>query len=393
MAKVEPELKVIEGSRAVAEAVAVCRPDVICAYPITPQTHIVAELAQIVADGDLKSEYVNADSEFSAASIVLGSSAAGARSYTSSSAQGILLMNEVMYNIAGMRLPVVLACANRAVSAPLNIWNDHQDSFSVRDSGWIQMYAENNQEAADMHIQAFKIAEDSDVMLPVMVCMDGFLITHTYEPVELYDQSLVDDFLPEFKPRYKLDPDDPLTFGSFAEPDKYMETRYILEKAVQGSSEVVERVAKEFGEVFGRFDGDLIQTYRTDDADTVIVAMGSVVSTTKETIDGMREEGHKVGLVKLRVFRPFPKERLYEALKDAKRVAVVEKALSLGYGGILGPEMKAAFYGREKKPEICSFIAGLGGREITDETVRHIVDRAETACPDEEFVGLRKEII
>src|SRR3989304_4374608 len=393
MAKVKPELKVMEGSRAVAEAVKACRPDVICAYPITPQTHIVAELANIVANGELKTEYVNADSEFSAASIGLGASAAGARAFTSSSSQGILLMNEVLYNIAGMRLPVVLSCANRAISAPLNIWNDHQDSFSVRDSGWIQLYAESNQEAADMHIQAFKIAEDHRVLLPVMVCMDGFLITHTYEPVEVFNQDEVDRFLPPYDPPYVLDPKKPLTFGSFAEPDKYMETRYILHHTLEKAQEVVEEVARDFGETFSRFQGGLIDTYATEDASIIIVAMGSVLATMKEAVDKMRNEGKKVGILKVRTFRPFPKEAIYEALKGAEKVAVVEKAISLGYGGILGPEMRSVFYGKKKMPQISSFIAGLGGREITTDTIFKIVEKTEEKSPELEFVDLRREIL
>ena len=393
MAKVKPELKVMEGSRAVAEAVKACRPDVICAYPITPQTHIVAELANIVANGELKTEYVNADSEFSAASIVLGASAAGARAFTSSSSQGILLMNEVLYNIAGMRLPVVLSCANRAISAPLNIWNYHQDSFSVRDSGWIQLYAESNQEAADMHIQAFKIAEDHRVLLPVMVCMDGFLITHTYEPVEVFNQDEVDRFLPPYDPPYVLDPKKPLTFGSFAEPDKYMETRYILHHTLEKAQEVVEEVARDFGETFSRFQGGLIDTYATEDASIIIVAMGSVLATMKEAVDKMRNEGQKVGVLKVRTFRPFPKEAIYEALKGAEKVAVVEKAISLGYGGILGPEIRSVFYGKEKRPQIANFIAGLGGREITTDTIFKIVEKTEEKSPELEFVDLRREIL
>lgn len=398
MAKIElkPEAikpKVIEGSRAVAEAVKLCRPHIICAYPITPQTHIVAELAQMVADGELKTEYVNADSELSAASIVLGASAVGARAYTSSTSQGILLMNEVLYNIAGMRLPVVLSCANRAISAPLNIWNDQQDSISVRDSGWIQLCAEDNQEAADMHVQAYKIGEDHRVLLPVMLCLDGFIISHTYEPVELMSQEEVDKFLPSYNPPYYLTPENPLTFGCFAEPDKYLETRYTINQRMEKAKEVIEEVAEDFKESFGRYGGGLIDTYQVEDAQFVFVAMGSVVATMRDVVDYLRAEGRKVGLLKIRAFRPFPKEAIRKALAKVKNIAVVEKAISLGSGGILGPEIKAAFYGRSQPPQISTFIAGLGGRDITDETLIKILSRAEKASPELEFVDLRQELL
>ncbi len=274
----------MEGSKAVAETVNVCRPSVVAAYPITPQTHISEELSQMVANGELKAEYVTVESEFAAASVVLGASATGARSYTATSSQGLLLMTEVLFNISGMRLPVVLTCANRAVSSPINIWNDQQDSISVRDAGWIQLYAEDIQEASDLHLQAFRIAEHPEVLLPVMVCMDGFILTHAYEPVDLIEQKEADAFLPPYQPQYYLTPKNPLTFGAMLGPESYMEARCQLDRALRGSARIVEEVAQDFKKRFGRFQGALIDTYLIEDAEIVLVAMGSVISTIKETL-------------------------------------------------------------------------------------------------------------
>ena len=288
-------LKQIEGSHAVADVVAMCRPNVISAYPITPQTHIVEALADIVGQGKLDAEFVNVESEFAAASVVLGASAAGARSYTATTSQGLLLMTEVVYCIAGMRLPIVMTCANRAISAPLNIWNDQQDSMTVRDAGWIQLHAEDNQEAADLHMQAFKIAEKTN--LPVMVCMDGFILTHAFEPVDLPDQKQVDDYLPPFKPRYIVDPRWPRGIGLYADPRFYMETRYILHRALEKSEETIREVSAEFTKTFGRASGGLVRPYKLDGADLVIVTMGSVTGSVKEMIDRLEAKGKRVGLL------------------------------------------------------------------------------------------------
>ncbi|MBF8304124.1 MAG: Pyruvate ferredoxin oxidoreductase [Dehalococcoidia bacterium] len=244
--------KLLEGSQGIAEAVALCRPQVIAAYPITPQTHIPQELADMVANGKLKAEWVNVESEHSAASVVLGASATGVRVFTASSSQGILLMSEVLFNIAGMRLPVVMVCVNRSVSAPLNIWNDQQDSISQRDTGVIQLYAEDNQEAADLVYQAYRIAEDHRVLLPVMVCLDGYVLSHAWETVDIPSQAQVDSFLPPFKPLYKLDPENPLSFGMYMEPDKYLETRYMIQHTMEQSIGIIQNVAHDFEKTFGR---------------------------------------------------------------------------------------------------------------------------------------------
>jgi pyruvate ferredoxin oxidoreductase alpha subunit len=385
--------KVLEGSIAVAEAVKACRPHVISAYPITPQTHIVEGLAKMVADGELKAEFVNVESEFAAASVVLGASAAGARVYSATTSQGLLLMNEVLYNIAGMRLPVVICGVNRAVSAPLNIWNDQQDTISVRDAGWIQLYAENNQDVMDLHIQAYRIAEDHRVLLPVLVCMDGFVLTHTFEPVEIPDQEKVDKFLPPYKPLYKLTPQEPLTFGMYAGPDCYMEFRYMLQEAMERAAGVIEEVAEEFAQIFGRYSGGLIEEYYTEDAETVIISLGSVVETIKEVVDKQRAAGKKVGCLKIRAYRPFPADRIRQALRNAKRIAVVEKCISIGALPPVATDVRAAFQSVSGGPEISAFVAGLGGRDIPSESIEKIIEQVESGQKDLTFVDLRKELL
>jgi pyruvate ferredoxin oxidoreductase alpha subunit len=385
-------LKYVEGSHAVSEMVARCRPQVISAYPITPQTHIVEDLARRVGEGELEAEFINVESEFSAASVVLGASAAGARAYTTTTSQGLLLMNEVIYCIAGMRLPIVLTCANRAISAPLNIWNDQQDSMTVRDAGWIQLHAEDNQEAADLHLQAFKIAEQTS--LPVMVCMDGFILTHAFEPVDLPEQKEVDAFLPPFKPQHLVDPRWPRALGLYADQRFYMETRYILHRALEKSEHTIQQVNADFARAFGRESGGLLKTYHLEDADLVIVTMGSIAGTIKDLIDELAEEGKKVGLLQICSFRPFPRQAVYQVLRNKMNIVVLEKSVSLGRGGILGSDIRWSFPRAEKNGRvISSYIAGLGGRNISKEALRDMVARVETEPVELAFLGLNKEII
>ena len=394
----------IEGSRAVAEFVGLCRPDVISAYPITPQTHIVEELAQMVADGDLKTQFINVESEFAAASVVLGASATGARTYTATSSQGLLLMAEVIYNISGMRLPIVLTCANRAISAPINIWNDHQDSISVRDSGWIQLYAEDNQDAADMHIQAYKIAENNDILLPVMICMDGFILTHSFEPVDVPSPEEVDAFLPRFNPEIYLTTKQPISLGLMAGPETYMETRFALFKTLEESKEKIIKTAGEFKNAFGRSSGELVEHYKIDGADTILVAMGSLVSTMKVVVDELREKGKKVGLLKIRSHRPFPEDEIKKALSYAKNIAVVEKAVSMGLGGVLASEIKSVLFDSRAPSRrhgmalptgasVSNFIIGLGGRDITKKDIVNIVDKTLSGPVENEFVNINLNLL
>ena len=384
--------RMIQGCRAIAEAVTLCRPKVISAYPITPQTLIVEELASIVADGGLDTEFINVEGEHSAASLVLGSSATGVRVFTATSSQGLLYMAEVVFNIAGMRLPVVMINANRSVSAPLNIWNDQQDSMSMRDSGWIQLYAENNQEACDLVLQAYKIAEDHRVMLPVMVCVDGFVLPHAFEVVDLPSQKEVDAYLPPYQPLYKLDPDNPYTMGAFTEPDKYMETRYMIQRTMEAAVPIIEEVAQVYKRTFGRAAGGLFEKYRVDDASTVVVALGSMAGTIKDVVDELRNKGQKVGVLRLITYRPFPKEALYETLKGAQNIVVIEKALSVGSSAPVATEMRSVFHGRPAIPKISGFVIGLGGRDVTLDDLKSAIEKAQRQLTDMEFIGLRSDL-
>lgn len=383
-------IKVVEGSYAVAHAVQTCRVNVVSAYPITPQTHIVEDLAKFVADGEMNPEFVNVESEHSAMSVCVGASATGARTYSATTSQGLALMFEVLFNASGMRLPIVMTAVNRAMSAPLSIWNDQQDTISARDCGWIQLYAEDVQEAHDMVIQAYKIAEDKNVLLPVMVCMDGFLLTHIFEPVNLASQEDVDAFLPPFRPELYLTTKDPKTFGAFAEPDKYMEFRYMNYEAMERAKGKIVKVAKEFSARFKRFKGGLVDEYKTEGADVIIVTMGSVIGTIKDVID--REK--KVGLLKIRSYRPFPKDEVRKVLADAKNVVVLEKDISMGMEGALFTDLKATLYGSKKRPKCSGFVFGLGGRDISGKDISSIIKQVRKGKEIEnKFFGLRRELL
>ena len=370
--------KVLEGSEAVAYAVRACRPDVISSYPISPQTHIVEGLARMVAEGQLSAEYVTVEAEFSAASVLAGASAVGARAYTASTSQGLLLMTEVIYACAGMRLPFVITGVNRAISAPISIQPDHQDAMSLRDSGMIQLYVESCQEAYDTHIAAFKIAEDPAISLPVMVCMDGWILTHSYERVALLEDGLVDSFLPPFNPVHFLDVDHPKSWGPIVDEDLYMEFRYAVHDALERSKVRLREIFSDLGVLTGREYGDLIEAYKTADADIVIIAMGSTAGTVKDAVDDLREEGKAVGLVKLRCYRPFPHEEIFEAVKKARAVVVLDSNISMGSEGAVSLDLKAKLYGQPETPMIIDVIAGLGGKVINENKIREIVKRAET---------------
>jgi pyruvate ferredoxin oxidoreductase alpha subunit len=382
-------MRFIEGSFAVADAVRMCRPDVVSAYPITPQTHIVENLAEMVANCTLDAEYITVESEFSALSACLGAVAAGSRAYSATTSQGLALMFEVCFNLAGMRLPMVMTIANRAMSAPLSIWNDQQDSISLRDSGWLQFYAEDNQEAADLHYLAYKVSEDHKILLPAMVCFDGFILSHTYEPVDMPTQEEVDAYLPKFNPYQRLDAKDPISFGMFAFPDYYMEFRYAIDQALQQSKEKIRDAGKEFREKFGRDYSALVEGYRLEDAETALVAMGSLCGTVKDAIDEMRGAGKKVGLLKIRTYRPFPGEEVAAALKGAKRVAVLDKNISLGSKGAVGLEVKDVLYG--SGIPVLDYIVGLGGRDMRKKDIERIVTLAEKGEGDL-FYGLREGV-
>ncbi len=381
----------IEGSLAVARAVAACRPQVICAYPISPQTHIVEGLSAIVKRGELPGcEYVNVESEFAAMSVAIGSSAAGARSYTATASQGLLFMVEAVYNASGLGLPIVMTVANRAIGAPINIWNDHTDAMSQRDSGWIQLYAETNQEAADLHVQAFRIAEELSV--PVMVCMDGFILTHAVDEVDVPEQADVDRFLPPFQPRQILDPAKPVSIGAMVGPEAFMEVRYLAHDRQMQALELIPQVAAEFKEVFGRESGGLLHTYHTEDAETIIIALGSVLGTIKDVVDERREKGEKIGVLGITSFRPFPLKAVEEAIGGAKRFVCLEKAFSVGIGGIVDSHVRMAMSSHPIKNY--TVIAGLGGRAILKTSLHRMLDSVVTDdLPKVTFLDLDEELV
>jgi len=381
----------IEGSRGVAEAVALCRPEVVCAYPISPQTHIVEALAALVKAGDLEPcEFVNVESEFAAMSVAIGASAAGARAYTATASQGLLYMAEALYNASGLGLPIVMTVANRAIGAPINIWNDHSDAMSQRDCGWIQLYAETNQEALDLHIQAFRIAEE--LSLPVMVCMDGFVLTHAHERLEIPAQEQVDRFLPGYEPRQVLDPDDPVSIGAMVGPEAFTEVRYLAHARQAQALELIPDVAACFAGHFGRSSGGLVRPYRTQDADTIVVALGSVLGTIKETIDEMREGGLRIGALGITSFRPFPLDAVRAVLEGSKRVVVLERALAVGVGGIVSANVRMALSGLQLHSY--TVIAGLGGRAITKKSLRDLFTKAAgDDLPPLTFLDLNTDLI
>ncbi|HLJ67085.1 MAG TPA: pyruvate ferredoxin oxidoreductase [Chloroflexota bacterium] len=384
-------LKQIEGSRAMAEAIALCRPNVICAYPITPQTHIVEGLSEIVKAGALPGcEFINVESEFAALSVAIGASAAGARAYTATSSQGLLFMAEAVYNASGLGLPIVMTLGNRAIGAPINIWNDHSDAMAIKDAGWIMLFAETNQEAADLHIQAFKLAEA--LSCPVMVNVDGFILTHAVERIDVPSQEAVDAFLPPYEPVQVLDPADPVSIGAMVGPEAFTEVRYLQHYKQLQALELIPQLALEFEAQFGRDSGGLLHTYRAADAETLIVAMGSVNGTIKDVVDDLRENGHPIGAVVITSFRPFPLAQVRAALEGATRIVVVEKSLAVGLGGNLASNVRMALRG--SGVDVLTAIAGLGGRPITKTSLRNLFLQAEGGeLEDVTFLDLNWEIV
>jgi len=384
-------LKQTEGSQAVAEAVGLCRPEVICAYPISPQTHIVEGLGKMVKSGELqRCEFINVESEFAAMSVSIGASAAGARSYTATASQGLLFMAEAVYNASGLGLPIVMTVANRAIGAPINIWNDHSDSLSMRDSGWIQLFAETNQEALDLHILAFRLAEE--LSLPAMVCMDGFILTHAYERVDMPTQAQVDAYLSAYEPRQVLDPGQPISIGAMVGPEAFMEVRYLAHAKQLQALELIPILATEFQGVFGRNSGGLVHPYRTADAETIVVAMGSVLGTIKDVIDEMRDDGVRIGALGICSFRPSPLAAIRDVLKSAKRVVVLEKSLAVGLGGILSTDVRMALSGLQLHGY--TVVAGLGGRSILKSSLHELFRKAgDDALQPVSFLDLNWDVV
>jgi pyruvate ferredoxin oxidoreductase alpha subunit len=371
----------IEVSIACAEAAGLCDVDVIAAYPITPQTHIVEHLSEMVADGHLDAEFVPVESEHSAMSACIGSSAAGARTFTSTCSQGYALMSELCYIAASLRLPIVMAVANRALSAPISIWNDHADLMYARDTGWIQIIAENGQEVVDLTIQAFRIAEDPNISFPVQVNLDGFTLSHMIEPLTLPDKAEVKKYLPPWKPKFKLDPSNPMTLGAVGMPDVYTEARKAQDEAFKNSLPYIEKAWDQFGKQFGRHYKP-VETYKTDGAETIIVSMGSISETAMTAVDEMRAAGKKVGVARIRLFRPFPVEAFFAAIKGAKNLVILDRANSFNGGNMSGAvaiEIKSILYDRKHYPKVGNFLAGLGGRDVTVENFTEMVDKVASS--------------
>ncbi len=371
-------LKQIEGSLGIAEAVALCRPGAICAYPISPQTHIVENLGKMVKTGQLQDcEFLNVESEFSAMSVSIGASAGGVRAYTATASQGLLFMTEGIYNAAGLGLPIVMTVASRAIGAPINIWNDHSDSLSQRDSGWLQLFCESNQDALDTHIMAFKIAEE--VGLPVMVCMDGFVLTHAFERLDLPSQEQVDQFLPAYEPREFLDPKEPISMGAMVGPEAFTELRILQQRKMLKAIPIIERVTKEYREITGHHSGGLLDCYNCENADVKLIIMGSTVGTAKDAVDELKAQGINAGVISLKAFRPFPYDEIRAAIGDTKNVVIVERSFSYGARGILHPEVSRAMRGKDTN--IYTAVCGLGGRAILGTTIKGIVKH----CLDGKF--------
>ena len=384
-------LRQLEGSRAVAETVARCRPEVVCAYPISPQTHIIEAVGALVKSGELAPcEFINVESEFAAMSVAIGASATGARAYTATASQGLLFMMEAVYNAAGLGLPIVMTLANRAIGAPINIWNDHSDAMAARDAGWVQVFAETVQEAADLHVQAFRLAEELSV--PVMVCMDGFILTHATERVDVPDADAVDAFLPPYEPRQLLDPDQPYSIGAMVGPEAFEEVRYLQHARQLEALGRIGELAEQFAEAFGRDSGGLVRPYRTADAEVVVVAMGSVLGTIKDVVDTLRDEGVRIGALGLTTFRPFPTDAVRNALTDASGVVVLEKAFSVGFGGVLATDVAMALSGLPVP--VRSVVAGLGGRPITKASLRGVFEAALAGtAPRLTFLDLNESLV
>ena len=384
----------LSGNEAVANAMRQINPDVVAAFPITPSTEIPQYFSTFVNNGQVTTEFVPVESEHSAMSACIGAAAAGARVMTATSANGLSLMWEMLYIASSLRLPIVMSCVNRAVSGPINIHNDHSDSMGARDSGWIQLYGETNQEAYDNAIMACKIAEK--VGLPVMNCFDGFITSHAVENIELLEDNEVKNFVGEYKPEnFLLNADQPMALGPYAVSNYYMETKMAQNTAMNNAKQVILDVGKEFGEMSGREYG-FFEEYRLEDADYAMVMIGSAAGATKDAIDKLREQGMKVGLLKLRVFRPFPDEEIAKALKNCKVVAIMDRSECFrGKGGPLGAEIKAALYDHAKDVKAFNLVYGLGGRDFTVEEAERIYndlaayDKDGTAFEEYRYVGLR----
>jgi pyruvate/2-oxoacid:ferredoxin oxidoreductase alpha subunit len=375
-------VRVISGNHAASYGARDSRVEVIAAYPITPQTTVVELLSEFCADGSLDAKFIKVESEHSAMAACIGASAAGVRTFTATSAHGLALMHEMLHWAANGRHPVVMANINRAMGPPWSIWTDQNDSLAQRDTGWLQFYCENNQEVYDTCIIAFKICEQ--VLLPGMLVLDAFILSHTYEPVEMPDQEVIDEFLPPFDPEYRMNLDDPRAFGALTTPEWYMELRYLIEEAHQKALVTTRKVEAEFAKIFGRSYGT-VELYRCDDAEEVILIAGSTASTAKDAVDIMRKQGRKIGLARIKLFRPFPNEEIRDIASKVNKMIVIDRNISFGNQGIFFNEIKASLYTEKNRPPVYGFIAGLGGRDMQIDDITGIVEQADT-CDIEEIL-------
>lgn len=382
--------KVVEGSHAVSEAVRLARADVISAYPITPQTHIVELLSEYCSDGTLNAKFLRVESEHSAMAALIGAASAGVRTFTATSSQGLALMHELLHWASGARLPIVMAEVNRALAPGWNIWTEQTDSLAQRDTGWIQLYCEDAQEALDTTLQAFRLAET--VYLPVMVVLDAFFLSHTYEPVDIPDQEDADRFLPPFKPAFQLDTQHPSAFNQLAPPNVYMEMRRSLQDAMESALGVLDAIEDDYEKLFGRRYG-AVEAVQCDDADIILVTSGTVTSTSRLVVRQLREKGEKVGLLKMKAFRPFPFEALRSQTAHAKKLAVMDRNFSFGAGGIFAQEIRSALCNLARRPLVYGYVAGLGGRDVTTDVIEDIYWRTKTSAhPEGEsiWIGLHQ---
>jgi pyruvate/2-oxoacid:ferredoxin oxidoreductase alpha subunit len=377
---------VLEGSHAVSEAVRLAKVQVVSAYPITPQTHIVEALSEYCSDGTMNARFLCVESEHSAMAAVIGASSAGVRTFTATSSQGLALMHELLHWSSAARLPIVMAEVNRALAPGWNIWMDQTDSLAQRDTGWIQLYCEDGQEVFDTTLQAYRLAET--VNLPVMVVLDAFFLSHTFEPVDIPDQELVDRFLPPFSPRIALDTSDPFAMGQMAPPNVYMEMRHDIQKAMEQVSNIFAKVEKEFTEIFGRTYGMVEKVY-CNDAQVIMVVTGTAASTCRKVISDLRSQGEKVGMLKLKMFRPFPTDLIREHLGHVQKIAVVDRNFSFGASGIFAQEIRAALCNTLKHPPVFGYITGLGGRDVTPEILTEIYWKTKhSSAPEDESVWI-----
>jgi pyruvate/2-oxoacid:ferredoxin oxidoreductase alpha subunit len=380
---------IMTGNEAVAVGVKLARVKFISAYPITPQTTIVEKLATMIANRELDSRYVEVESEHSAMAAIMSSEIAGVRSYTATSSQGLLYMHEMLHWVAGQRLPLVMSVVNRAIGPPWNIWSDQSDTMSQKDTGWMQVYCESNQEALDTILMGYKIAENNDILLPLMSMEDAFVLSHTSEPVSIPDQKAVDEFLPELDLDFSIDTDHPKGYGSYSTPDgPFMELKKDMRDSMTKSENVIKKITADFADSFGRDYSGTIEKYMMDDADYAIIASGSLASTGKYVVQKMREKGQKVGLIRIRFFRPFPEDEIFKATRNLKGLGILDRSVSFGTGGNIYIEVASSLYGRSSIP-LYGFTAGIGGRDVRIEQIEGMINTLRTGKPGKYWINVR----